>query len=122
MIKKLCIHPACNNLCESGSYCNNHLPVATKGSLKATKWGKESNYKLYRTQKWKELRIEVLQENNNLCKECGMYVEGKNAQVDHIIAPKCNTDLFYDKNNLRVLCRRCHAIKTQKEIMDNRST
>jgi len=61
-----------------------------------------------------------------MCSVCGEWHMGKNIQVDHfkpVVDPEIgfvNFDtfisrLFCDVNNLAVLCKTCHEIKTNKE-------
>ena len=56
----------------------------------------EKAYKRYQSKKWRAFRESFLKENP-LC---------KNFEDD---------PLFYDKNNLQALCKRCHSRKTAKE-------
>jgi 5-methylcytosine-specific restriction protein A len=35
-------------------------------------------------------------------------------QVDHIQPAEDNPELFWNPENLQVLCRKCHAIKTRR--------
>lgn len=59
------------------------------------------------------------------CKDCNKYHKAKDVQVDHINSAgslKCYEDLpsfvarlFCEADNLQVLCKPCHQIKTQEE-------
>lgn len=59
------------------------------------------------------------------CKECKKHFKSKDVQVDHIESAgslKCYEDLpdfvrrlFCEADNLQVLCKPCHHIKTQEE-------
>jgi len=60
------------------------------------------------------------------CSSCGEWHMGKNIQVDHVVPvvdPEAGfqswdvfiSRLFCDVNNLAVLCKTCHEIKTNKE-------
>ena len=74
----------------------------------------EKAYKRYKSKKWRALRESFLKENP-LCKnfaECHSFAD----HVDHIKRVESEDDaLFYDKNNLQALCKRCHSRKTAKE-------
>lgn len=61
---------------------------------------------LYKTDKWKKLRSEVLSERKT-CEECG---ERKAEEVHHIVPVK-DGGSFFDKRNLIALCKSCHAKK-----------
>jgi 5-methylcytosine-specific restriction endonuclease McrA len=59
------------------------------------------------------------------CKGCKNYFKAKDVQVDHIESAgslKCYEDLptfvsrlFCEADNLQVLCKPCHHVKTQEE-------
>ncbi|MCZ9839079.1 HNH endonuclease signature motif containing protein [Brachyspira hyodysenteriae] len=74
----------------------------------------EKAYKRYKSKKWRAFRESFLKENP-ICKnfaECHNFAE----HVDHIKRIESEDDpLFYDKNNLQALCKRCHSRKTAKE-------
>jgi len=76
-----------------------------------------SNEGLYNTHKWKQLRKEILKENNN-CIKCGI---DKNLEIHHIITPRGNEEMFFNKDNLTVLCKACHRIETMKEIKNRKN-
>lgn len=48
-----------------------------------------------------------------LCEQAGQIV--KATIVDHIIPHRGDSDLFWDRENWRSLCKRCHDIKTADE-------
>ncbi|MCI6795039.1 MAG: HNH endonuclease [Lachnospiraceae bacterium] len=51
-----------------------------------------------------------------LCEEClkrGRYA--KATVVDHIVPHRGDPKLFWDRNNWRALCKRCHDKKTGRE-------
>lgn len=66
---------------------------------------KRKNESLYRTCEWRQLRKETI-EKNPCCYYCGSV---DNLQVHHITPPKGNRDLFFDTDNLMVVCRYCHS-------------
>lgn len=71
--------------------------------------------KLYRTKEWKALRKWKLYQNS-LCEKCLRYGRISRAYcVDHIKPHRGNWTLFIDANNLQVMCRTCHAKKSQGE-------
>lgn len=105
-IMKLCIFPGCRQFAIAGKcYCTNHY-VEKKPFQSATR----SNN--YNTAEWRQLRKEVIQEHP-YCDKCGRE---DHLQVHHILPPRGNTALFYDKNNLQVLCIYCHAAETGHEV------
>jgi 5-methylcytosine-specific restriction endonuclease McrA len=63
------------------------------------------------------LRKEILKEQSVCCR-CGADTD---LQVHHIVPPKGNEELFFDKSNLVTICSSCHRIETAKEIKNNKS-
>lgn len=71
----------------------------------------------YNTTKWRSLRNSYLRDNGGMCENCyynGIIVPA--TDVHHIISPfttgytfERKTELFYDVNNLMMLCQRCHS-------------
>ena len=60
---------------------------------------------------WVTFRIKILKKNPK-CKECGSK---SLLEVDHII-PVAITGIVFDENNVQVLCKPCHLIKTKKDL------
>jgi 5-methylcytosine-specific restriction enzyme A len=124
MIKRLCVYPACNNFREEGSlYCDRHQQYGQqKEAERMARLNnlKKMNQDLYNTSQWRKLRREVIKEHPYCCM-CGTEGSRENfLTVDHIRAARGNESLFYDKNNLQVLCRQCHNGKTFGEIRSRR--
>ena len=74
---------------------------------------------MYRTPRWRKLRLEVLRRDAYTCVMCGASVRGKGqARVDHIRPVKIHPELAWDKTNLRTLCPTCdnrrHSEKMRK--------
>jgi 5-methylcytosine-specific restriction endonuclease McrA len=109
MKKKICNHPGCNELIEpTERYCPQHKKEQPKPFSSAIRF----NEKLYKTTQWKQLRKKILKEQP-ACFKCGST---NNLQIHHIIPPLGNEELFFNENNLVVVCLACHQIITNKEI------
>jgi len=74
---------------------------------------KEERRKFYKSKSWKELRQEVLREQNHECQWCKQ--EGKVTirsdavlEIDHIKPLEDYPKFALDKDNMRVLCREHH--------------
>lgn len=70
---------------------------------------------LYKIRAWAALRRQVLSEEP-LCRRCtakGLTVASRH--VDHIVAHKGNTTLFFARSNLQGLCVPCHNRDKQRE-------
>ena len=65
---------------------------------------------------WPTMRHIILKRDDKKCAECGF--ESWNNEVDHIVPKVTDPDLFWDEDNLRVLCKKCHHIKTAQDIRD----
>jgi 5-methylcytosine-specific restriction enzyme A len=124
MIKRLCCYAGCSNFRLDGSlYCDKHQQygrqkeaerMARLGSLK------RANEGMYDTTAWRTLRREVINEHPYCCM-CGTAGSKDNPlTVDHMQAPRGNEELFFDKNNLQILCRCCHNKKTFDEIAERK--
>lgn len=76
--------------------------------------------KLRCTNRWRELRIQVLR-HEPLCRECLRHEVVRPAvAVDHVVAAadvvaQRGTEAFFDPTNLQPLCTSCHAAKTAVE-------
>lgn len=69
------------------------------------------NQELYNTMKWRKLRQEIINEQE-ACSMCG---RDSKLEVHHKIQPKGNDDLFYDKDNLLLVCFWCHLKLSARE-------
>lgn len=69
---------------------------------------------LYKTARWKHLRVAALHRHRGRCQACGIQCRGNGqrdrtaAVVDHITPHRGDETLFYDEANLQVLCKACH--------------
>ncbi len=68
---------------------------------------------------YREWRKSVFERDHYTCQECGEqgYVE-----ADHIKPWSLFPDLRYEISNGRTLCKKCHRIKTSKEMSENFKT
>lgn len=106
MIKRRC--EKCGKLFpieEKSFYCEEHRS-------KPFQYAQRSNQGSYQTAEWRDLRNKIIR-RSGACRSCGAT---DSLQVHHIIPPRGNRELFYDENNLIVLCAQCHRYETQKEI------
>jgi 5-methylcytosine-specific restriction protein A len=70
------------------------------------------NEELYKTSQWRKLRKEILKEQP-VCSKCGA---DKGLHIHHIVPPRGNIELFYDRYNLITICGDCHRLETAREI------
>ena len=70
--------------------------------------------RFYQSKAWRRLRREVLS-INHACETCGDLLKTK--EVHHKIPRLERPDLAFDKSNLAVLCKRCHAKETYRETL-----
>ena len=74
---------------------------------------------LYKTKAWQRLRLAKLQDNP-LCEYClndkflGVKITVATI-ADHSTAHKGDRDLFFNYDNLKSSCKRCHNRKSQRE-------
>ena len=65
-----------------------------------------------RTQRWRVLRMAILERDGFKCRCCGT---GGRLEVDHVKPVRTHPDLSYDPANLQALCPACHTRKTRIE-------
>jgi 5-methylcytosine-specific restriction endonuclease McrA len=120
--KQLCKYPGCNSLAnDKAKYCDKHKPIMEqKESHRMFQFATSPNLELYHSYKWFKLRKEVLQEQA-YCSRCGLSKEETTLHAHHMIPPRGNEDLFFNKNNVTVLCEGCHNKTTQREMTERRS-
>lgn len=74
-------------------------------------WHRHSRH-VIRTERWKRVRIEVLNRDNWQCVQCGARGQ---LECDHI-KPVRDGGEEYDPSNLQMLCKACHSVKTRAEV------
>jgi 5-methylcytosine-specific restriction endonuclease McrA len=125
MLAKVCKYPSCCLLALANrKCCSKHQDYETALDNKkyekaiATPYEHYSsvNQALYNTQRWRLLRAEVIKEHP-YCVICGTE---ENLTVDHIAKPNGDEELFFNKDNLQVLCKYHHDVKTQQEGLETR--
>jgi 5-methylcytosine-specific restriction endonuclease McrA len=97
---------------QSETYCKAHIIEKKKPFENAVR----SNETLYNTSKWRKLRKRKLSEQS-FCSKCGSQ---DNLHIHHRIPPLGDMELFFEYENLDVLCGKCHRIETNKEILYRR--
>ena len=112
--KKICNYPDCNRLINPDErYCTEHTKEPKKPFESAIRY----NEALYKTSIWKQLRKKIISEQPN-CFYCGIGNTETQLEIHHRIAPRGNEELFFDENNLIVVCGVCHKRLTAKEIRE----
>lgn len=111
----MCKFPGCFNYATGGGYCAKHQDYRIADAEKPKRpWdgAARPNDALYNTQRWKVLRAKMLRKY----KTCALCPATENLSVHHIVPPKGDEELFFDENNLIVLCRDCHNKQTEREV------
>ncbi len=104
--KRPCRYPGCPNLCEKGTFCEEHRkewsPDAMRGGAAARGYDA----------KWREARKLYLQ-RHPLCVKCLKEKKITPATVvDHIVPHRGDQKLFWDQSNWQPLCKEHHDKKT----------
>lgn len=68
---------------------------------------------IYRSPRWRALRLEALRRDGFACTSCG--ARGR-LEVHHREPVRDKPELAYALDNLTCLCGRCHAAETRKEL------
>lgn len=112
-----CRAPGCTKLVDSPGYCQQHQrPIQSATVNKPFVNASRSNQSLYRTYRWRKLKLELLR-RQPYCAICGVTV---GLQVHHVQPPRGDAGLFYAPENLIVLCEHCHRRLTQRETAARR--
>ena len=120
----LCKYPGCTHMVDTPrTYCKQHAALgqaadARKADAPRPQWAgaERPNEPFYHTIKWRKLRARILLQVG-ACVICGA-TEG--LQVHHIVPPKGDPDLFFNLDNLTVLCHQCHVRQTVREARPDR--
>lgn len=119
-----CSWRGCKTLLDCAGYCDKHKELAQeRDRIRQQKrqdmfaHARRTNLAYYRTKQWRILRQRILQ----ACPRCRLCGSSESLHVDHIQPPRGDAALFFDGQNLQVLCERCHRLKTASEINARRS-
>lgn len=77
---------------------------------------KRHGQSIYRTERWKAVRLAAKRRDGWACVSCG---HRHRLEVDHIEPVKKRPDLAFELDNLQTLCAKCHASKTRIETGNN---
>jgi 5-methylcytosine-specific restriction enzyme A len=100
----------CGAIIADGSYCALHQPKVTNNQT-MYKHAVRFNTTLYNSYRWKKIRRELITKQT-FCSLCGC---GTGLQLHHKIRPKGDEELFFNINNLIVVCKTCHDRLTNSE-------
>ena len=104
--KSPCTYPGCAEVVDRPGRCDKHKASAqwVKNPYQRGKYGS----------RWRKLRERILRRDMGLCQVClALDIVTLAYAVDHITPrSKGGTD---DEQNLRAICRGCHAEKTARE-------
>ncbi|MDR2392616.1 MAG: HNH endonuclease [Treponema sp.] len=115
MKKYLCKSPGCSALVDTRGYCTAHQRPPGNPFASAVR----SNGALYQSPGWRNLRQAVLREQPT-CYRCGIGKDDARLEVHHLVPPRGNEELFYERSNVVAVCQACHRVITQREIGDRR--
>jgi len=120
MIKKICNYPQCQTLIDLHErYCPVHKVEYVSNKVPFA-GAKRYNDGMYNNERWRALRRKVLG-LRPFCESCGVSKNDvPSLHVHHIKPPRGNEELFYDENNLGVLCPSCHRLETARETRRRR--
>jgi 5-methylcytosine-specific restriction protein A len=114
---KPCAYPGCGKLVSNGtSRCDVHTSKKESNFNKSQLSSAQRGYGY----SWQKLRLVILKRDSGLCQPClalGKLTQGN--IVDHIINKEIGGS--DDPENLRVICKPCHMMKTASESAHGRS-
>lgn len=93
-----------------------HLRRARRNARQAYDRQRGSAAKRLYGARWQRLRKRKIAEHP-WCQAagCGRPVSLRTAHVDHVVPHRGDEELFWDEDNLQVLCETCHNRKTAEE-------
>ena len=104
--KRPCRYPGCPNLCDKGTYCDEHRKEWSPDALRGG-----AAVRGYNSQ-WRDARKKYLRQHP-LCVKCLAEKKLTPATVvDHIVPHRGDKSLFWDQSNWQALCKECHDQKT----------
>lgn len=109
--RKACAKPGCPTVhTEAGSYCKEHRQAPDRSDI-------QSRHERGYTNDWAAEAKQYLRKHRwCVCAECTASGNPRRANcVDHRVAHKGNTRLFWDRSNWQALNNRCHGSKTVRE-------
>lgn len=118
MKKILCHYPGCNELADEGCFCKKHIQTRKVSPMFQNAVSPNNDY--YRSYRWIKLRKEILSKSTH-CAMCGISNVESTLHIHHIVPPRGNEELFFNKDNLTTLCKTCHDKVTRREITERRS-
>jgi 5-methylcytosine-specific restriction endonuclease McrA len=73
----------------------------------------------YTTPRWARFKAAIIRRDMGICQMCGAALvigrkHHRSAVVDHIRPAVLRPDLFYDPENTRAVCKRCHDTDCQR--------
>lgn len=70
----------------------------------------------YKTARWRELRLKVLERDGYQCQRCGL-IEPRSSQLiaNHKTPHRGDETLFWHEDNLETVCKPCHDGPIQRE-------
>jgi len=105
---QFCAEPGCPALVPSGK-CERHKPRVRSVQLdyvQVKRW--------YDSARWQRLRRDVLQAEP-FCRSCRSHgMKRLTVDIDHVRKHDGDALLFWDRDNLQGLCKRCHTVKTTR--------
>ena len=75
--------------------------------------GPESK-RLYNDRRWKALSTRLREDAGWTCELCSKTGSSNTIVVDHITPHRGDLVMFWDTNNMQVICKQCHDTKTAR--------
>ena len=117
---RVCAFPFCGSLAVEGAFCKPHIseePQRDYRRFQDAVRAKQQKYRmLYNRAQWRKRTRPAIFARDPICKmpppyqTC--YGRAASTVIDHIIDHRGDWKLFFDTNNLRGVCKKCHDTKT----------
>lgn len=120
MVKHLCEFPGCQNTINHGRYCSEHGYTSKfkRSQQKARSVYHHDNKPVYHSSEWESICQVVDLREHNQCQRCGKIVFGRHKHHHHIIPIKQDPSLWFEPNNIMLLCDKCHPIVEHEQELN----
>lgn len=106
----ICLVPGCPVIVDKGR-CPAHARPVRQHERRYYSGISGLNY----GRRWRRLRP-LAWSRHPYCADCGVLLQLRDAEIDHVVPHRGDPELFWDETNLTARCKPCHSRKTAIEL------
>jgi 5-methylcytosine-specific restriction protein A len=113
----------CFKILDKPGYCNKHKHLEAEAIQRKKEYFerlslKKEEYKhLYNDSRWNKLRVKII--NERRC--CELCHSTQSLEVHHLIKHYGDETLFFDENNIQLLCKACHSKENARQAREGKN-